>query len=134
MKHKKNDPIQEFKDRYKRPAAKKRAKVHSPVKKPIQTNVKKRKKQEVITYTENDLKLNWKTLMCFRKSEWKKGKPYPLPKTEIENDDRDFYYIGRSDIDGKNIYFSVSEHIIPSDKDSHIFPKKRGFPCIVRIV
>ena len=122
LKHKKNDPIQEFKDRYKRPGAKKRTKDSTPVKKPIGTNVKKRRKQETNSYTENDLKLNWKTLMCFCKCEWNEEEAYPLPKAEIEKDDRDFYYIGRSDIDGKKVYLSVSEHIIPTDKDSHILP------------
>ena len=122
LKHKKTDPIQEFKDRYKRPGSKKRTKDSTPVKKPIGTTVKKRRKQQTNSYTENDLKLNWKTLMCFCKYEWNPEEAYPLPKAEIEKDHRDLYYIGRSDIDGKKVYFSVSEYIIPTDRDSHIFP------------
>ena len=122
LKDKGGDPIKKFQDRYKRSSGKKKYKDSTPIKDPIKANVKKRKKNNEFPYTENDLKLHWKTLMCFCKREWKGGKGYPLPRKEIESDKRDFYYIGRSDIDGKKVYFSVSEYIIPSDKDSHIFP------------
>ena len=110
------------KERYRRPGGKKKLKESSPEKEPVKINVKKRKEREENVYTENDLKLNWKTLMRFCKSDWTEGKPYPLPKEDIDNDDRDFFFIGRSDIKGKEVFFIVSDHIIPTDKDSHIFP------------
>ena len=101
------DPIETFQQRYQRSYVKRKPAVKKAVVKGS-------------TESENDIKLHWKTLMCFCKREWK-SKRYPLPKKIVDADDRDFYYIGRSDIEKKKIYFSVSEHIIPEDRDSYVF-------------
>ena len=59
--------------------------------------------------------------MFFSKRDWK-GSRFPLPKRQINKDNREMFYIGRSDIDKKKVYFIVSGHIIPDDRDSHVFP------------
>ena len=53
--------------------------------------------------SEDDIKLNWKTLMKYNKNTWDiKSKP-PVPKEEIDDDDRDIFFIGMSEIKGKKI-------------------------------
>ena len=59
--------------------------------------------------------------MCFCKREWKTSKRYPFPKKLIDGDKRDFFYIGRSDIEGKKVYFRVDKAYIPNSADSHVF-------------
>ena len=72
-------------------------------------------------YTDNDIKLNWKTLMLFSKKSWNTSKTPPIPQSEINAEEKDYFYIGRSDIDGNKVYFRVTKDLIPEDQDSHVF-------------
>ena len=62
--------------------------------------------------------------MLFSKQTWIKGKPTPVPMKDIKKEKRQYFYIGRSDVNGEKIYFIVSNNIIPRDQNSHIFENK----------
>ena len=78
-------------------------------------------KEKEEKYRDKDIKLNWKTLMHFSKNTWKSNKQLPLNKELIDAEKLDQFFIGRSDIDEKKIYFIVSTNIIPTDQPSYIF-------------
>ena len=111
------EAIAKFQEKYMRTTPKRKG---SGKASPKEVQSKKRKTKEPL-YSEDDIKLNWKTLMFFSKRDWK-GSRFPLPKRQINKDDREMFYIGRSDIEKKKVYFIVSGHIIPDGRDSHVFP------------
>ena len=78
--------------------------------------------QKEFPYDDDDIKLNWETLMHFRKASWPKEKRWPVTKREINDDGRDELYIGMSKIENKKVYFIVSSEFIPRTSDSYLFP------------
>ena len=100
-------------------------KIRSRRKKTKESSPRRRKKKEAIeVISDQDIKLNWKTLMLFSKQTWVKDRATPIPMKEIKNEKRQYFYIGRSDVKGQKIYFIVSNNIIPKDQNSHIFENK----------
>ena len=81
-----------------------------------QKRIEKKKQQIEFPYTNDELRLNWKTLMHYRKDTWPEGTPLPFSPTEIEADKRDDIYIGMSEINGEKVYFNVSTDYIPLKK------------------
>ena len=50
---------------------------------------RRHKKTEVLSViSDQDIKLNWKTLMLFSKQTWIKGKPTPVPMKDIKKEKR----------------------------------------------
>ena len=90
-------------------------------KKKAHSNEKSTKNKE--EPSDEDIKLNWKTLMLYSKITWSNGQP-PVSKHEIKNESQDYFYIGRSDIKGQKFYFIVSTNIIPHNQNSYIFSNK----------
>ena len=82
------------------------------------------KSKVTVNYRDQDIKLNWKTLMLFSNHTWLEGKSTPVPISEIKKEGKPYFYIGRSDIKGERVYFLVSKNIIPTDQNSHIFDNK----------
>ena len=50
------------------------------------------------SHSDQDVKLNWKTLILFSKQTWVQGNLSPIPMSDIKKDRRQYFYIGRSDI------------------------------------
>ena len=72
-------------------------------------------------YSDKDIKQNWKTLMHFSKRTWSKSTRPPIPQHEINSEKMEQFFIGRSDIKNKKVYFIVSSNIIPRDQKSFVF-------------
>ena len=88
----------------------------------IEAKKKTRKKREP-KLKESDIKLNWKTLMCFNSATWDKANAPPLPWDQLKDDNRYLIYIGMSEIKKNKIYFRVHPNISPYDDASYIFSK-----------
>ena len=88
---------------------------------PSKSKKKKTAKSKEETYSDKDIKRNWKTLMHFSKRTWNQSSKPPIPQHEIDSESLEQFFVGRSDIKGKKIYFIVSSNIIPRDQKSFVF-------------
>ena len=72
-------------------------------------------------YTDDDIKLNWSTLMCFNYDAMQKGTVIPKCLEYHDFDSNPIHYVGMSIINNKKVHFEVSTNIIPVDNTSYIF-------------
>ena len=70
---------------------------------------------------DDELKLNWKNLMCVNKERWDTARDYPISETEWQHETSTIFYMGKSEINGEETYFRVSDDYIPLEEESPVF-------------
>ena len=76
-------------------------------------------------YSDTAIKGNWATLMKYCPETWPPHKTKPSCVIDKILEDREFHYIGRSDIKKKKIYFLVSDDMFATDDEKQLlFTKK----------
>ena len=99
---------------------------HKPIqykkrRQPVTKTTKKQIYRVSDKYTDDEIKLNWTTLLCMNVNTWDSSKKPPISWSEINEDGRKIIYIGKSDIEGKSVPFIVSKHMIPTKPGGPIF-------------
>ena len=86
-----------------------------------QEDTPKKTRQKADKYSDLSLKLNWKTLMAFNAYKWdpKYAKPSCVRNVSAEVDE--IHYVARSDINREQVFFVVSENIIPKEPPQYVF-------------
>ena len=81
------------------------------------------KKEE--RFSDKEIKTNWVTLMKYNPVTWDPSVTKPHCARNVKLAKKDFFYIGRSDIRNNQVYFFVSENMIPDMEEKQpIFTKK----------
>ena len=78
------------------------------------TGNSKRKEDQ---FSETEIKGNWVTLMKYHPDTWRPHLDKPHCVNNVILEDRDFHYIGRSDVEDEKVYFLVSDDMIPPGKE-----------------